>query len=101
MRIIHRPILKVSLTILPPLVEGQGAVRLYRGRLYRSVGVPQLEPEGGVLQDSEISVGLTLQGGELRREVRKVSGEVLGSVRFVPGPWEVHPRNDTHGQRLI
>jgi hypothetical protein len=47
------------------------------------VGILQALPKRIVALAGEPSVGLTLQGGELRSQVRNLSGEVLGGVPVV------------------
>jgi hypothetical protein len=47
------------------------------------VGVLQAVSESVVALVGEPYVGLTLQGGELHSQVRKLSGEVLGGVPVV------------------
>jgi hypothetical protein len=73
---------------LAPLVEPHPPPCLHRGRLDSRVGVLQAVPQSGVLGCGEPVVRLPLQGGELRGQVRKLSGEVLGSVPIIS--WSAH-----------
>jgi hypothetical protein len=57
-------------------------------RLDRRVCDLQFQPQRVVVGVSEIRAGLALEGGELRRDVREVTGKVLGGVPVVE--WSSH-----------
>ena len=59
--------------------------RLHRCCLHRGVGYLQAVPQGVVVGIAEVGVGLPLEGGELSRDLCKVSGYVADGVGIVPG----------------
>jgi hypothetical protein len=78
---------------LSPLVQPHPAPRLHRGCLDRGVSVLQTMPEGNISLVGEPGVGLTLQGGELRCQVRQLSGKVVGGIPIVS--WSTHASKGT------
>jgi hypothetical protein len=70
---------------LPPFVESHLPTRLHCDRLDRTFGHLQPEPEGVVDGIAEVGVGLSLEGGNLGRNLGQVSGYVLDGVGIVPG----------------
>src|SRR5829696_3303902 len=72
--------------MLPPFVESHPAPRLHSGRLNRRVRQLQPEPQGVVAGIAEVGIGLSLEGGNLGRNLGQVSCYVLDGVGVVPGP---------------
>ena len=94
---------KGSRSPLPPFVESHPAPRLHSGRLDRSVGILQPEPEGVVVRVAEVGVGLPLEGGDLMRNVGQVSGYVLDGVGVIPGSGvriPAHPLRIPEGRQI-
>src|SRR3712207_4378625 len=73
---------------LAPLFEPHPTPRFYRSRLDRGMSVLQAVPECVVALVGEPGVGLTLEEGELRGQVRHLSGKDLGHVPMVA--WSAH-----------
>jgi hypothetical protein len=65
------------------LIQPHPPPRLHRGRLDRRVGDLQPEPQGVVVRVFEVGVGLSLEGGDLVRDVGQVAGYVLDGVGVV------------------
>jgi hypothetical protein len=91
--------------ILAPLVEPHPPPSLHSSSLYCGVGVLEPEPQRVVVRVLEVSIGLTLEGGDLVRDVGQLAGYVSGDVGVVPGPgvWVLalaHPLRIRQGQRI-
>ena len=68
------------------LVEPHPPPGLHSSSLDRGVRVLEPEQQRVVVRVLEVGVALSLEGGDLVRDVGQLAGDVSGGVGVVPGP---------------